>query len=80
MSYNVTKLLNGVRVLTVPMPGRDSAAVMVGVKTGGRYETRKLSGVSHFLEHMLFKGTKIVPRGRSRKMWRRGRYSQCLHG
>ncbi|HPW76399.1 MAG TPA: pitrilysin family protein [Candidatus Omnitrophota bacterium] len=58
MSYNVTKLLNGVRVLTVPMPGRDSAAVMVGVKTGGRYETRKLSGVSHFLEHMLFKGTK----------------------
>ncbi|OQA57415.1 MAG: Protease 3 precursor [Candidatus Omnitrophica bacterium ADurb.Bin277] len=58
MPYNVTTLIDGLRVLTVPMPGRDSAAVAVWVKTGGRYETKKNSGVSHFLEHMLFKGTK----------------------
>ena len=40
------------------MPSRDSAAVAVWVKTGGRYEPKKISGISHFLEHMLFKGTK----------------------
>lgn len=58
MNYHLTALENGLRVLTVPMPNRDSAAVAVWVKTGGRYEPRKLSGVSHFLEHMMFKGTK----------------------
>ncbi len=58
MSYEVTTLENGVRLLTVPMRNRDSAGVAVWVKTGGRYETLKLSGVSHFLEHMLFKGTR----------------------
>lgn len=58
MSYHFTTLENGLRVLTVPMANRDSAAVAVWVKAGGRYESRKLSGVSHFLEHMMFKGTK----------------------
>ncbi|HOW87546.1 MAG TPA: pitrilysin family protein [Candidatus Omnitrophota bacterium] len=57
MVYHFTTLENGVRVLTVPMPNRDSAAVAVWVKTGGRYEPKRISGVSHFLEHMLFKGT-----------------------
>lgn len=58
MNYELTMLENGLRVLTVPMSNRDSAAVAVWVKTGGRYESRKLSGISHFLEHMMFKGTK----------------------
>lgn len=57
MNYQFTTLENGLRILTVPMSNRDSAAVAVWVKTGGRYESKKLSGVSHFLEHMLFKGT-----------------------
>ena len=57
MTYQLTTLENGLRVLTIPMANRDSAAVAVWVKAGGRYEPRKISGVSHFLEHMMFKGT-----------------------
>ena len=48
----------GVRVLTIPMRERSSVAVAVWVRTGARFESKKLSGVSHYLEHMLFKGTK----------------------
>ncbi len=44
-------------MLTVPMANRDSAAVGIWVKAGGRYESKKISGISHFLEHMMFKGT-----------------------
>lgn len=58
MNYHVTTLENGIRVLVVPMPNRDSAAVAVWVKAGGRYEPKRISGVSHYLEHMLFKGTR----------------------
>jgi predicted Zn-dependent peptidase len=57
MIYKLTTLENGLRVLTVPMANRDSAAAAVWVKAGGRYESRKISGISHFLEHMMFKGT-----------------------
>ena len=57
MNYSLTTLPNGLRVLTVPMKERDSAAVAIWVRTGGRFEPKKISGVSHFLEHMLFKGT-----------------------
>ncbi len=57
MNYQFSALDNGVRVLTVPMHERSSAAVTIWVKTGGRFESKKLSGASHYLEHMLFKGT-----------------------
>ncbi|MFA7255766.1 MAG: pitrilysin family protein [Candidatus Omnitrophota bacterium] len=57
MTYNLTTLENGLRVLTVPMANRESAAVAIWVKAGGRYEPRKISGISHYLEHMMFKGT-----------------------
>ncbi|HOW59429.1 MAG TPA: pitrilysin family protein [Candidatus Omnitrophota bacterium] len=57
MSYQFTTTENGLRILTVPMVNRDSAGVAIWVKTGGRYESKKLSGISHILEHMLFKGT-----------------------
>jgi predicted Zn-dependent peptidase len=57
MTYKLTALENGLRVLTVPMANRESAAVATWVKVGGRYEPKKISGISHFLEHMMFKGT-----------------------
>lgn len=57
MDYRLSTLENGLRVLTVPMANRDSAAVAVWVKAGGRYEPAKISGISHYLEHMMFKGT-----------------------
>ncbi|MBI4096113.1 MAG: insulinase family protein [Candidatus Levybacteria bacterium] len=61
MIYNRTVLPNGLRVLTIPMPSFESATVMVMVGAGSRYETRKNNGISHFLEHMAFKGTQKRP-------------------
>ncbi len=61
MRYNRTLLQNGLRVLTIPMPSLESATVLVMVGAGSRYETRETSGISHFLEHMAFKGTEKRP-------------------
>ena len=52
-----TVLDNGLTLLTEVMPDRRSVAVGVWLKIGARDEPRPLMGVSHFLEHMLFKGT-----------------------
>ena len=49
-------LQNGLRVLTVPMPSLESATITVWVGVGSRFENQKVSGISHFLEHMVFKG------------------------
>jgi predicted Zn-dependent peptidase len=61
MNFKKTVLSNGLRVLTIPMPSFESATVMVMVGAGSRYETRLNSGISHFLEHMAFKGTTKRP-------------------
>ena len=52
---------NGLRLITIPMPSFESATVMVMVGAGSRYETEKNNGISHFLEHMAFKGTQKRP-------------------
>ncbi|MFA7002152.1 MAG: pitrilysin family protein [Candidatus Omnitrophota bacterium] len=57
MNYILNTLANGVRVVTVPMRERTSASVAVWVRTGSRYESEKAAGISHMLEHMVFKGT-----------------------
>ena len=61
MKYQRKVLDNGLRIITVPMPSFESATAMVMVGGGSRYETRKNNGISHFLEHMAFKGTKKRP-------------------
>ncbi|MFH1536213.1 MAG: pitrilysin family protein [Patescibacteria group bacterium] len=61
MIYHKTILSNGLRVLTSPMPSFESATVLVMVGAGSRYETKQNNGISHFLEHMAFKGTKKRP-------------------
>ncbi len=61
MQYKRTILPNGLRVIIVPMPSFESATVLVMVGAGSRYEDKKNSGISHFLEHMAFKGTKNNP-------------------
>lgn len=48
---------NGLRILLLPMEGARSASVGIWVKTGSCHETEKDQGISHFIEHMLFKGT-----------------------
>lgn len=60
MDYKLTKYNSGLRILTIPMQV-PSVTVSVWVKTGSRNETEKNNGVSHFLEHMLFKGSKKRP-------------------
>lgn len=52
-----TRLANGMRVITSRIPHVQSAAVGLWVGAGSRHEPEKLGGISHFLEHMLFKGT-----------------------
>ena len=48
---------NGLRVVTVPMKDNPTVTVLVLVGTGADYETKEINGISHFLEHMCFKGT-----------------------
>lgn len=59
--YQKTTLSSGLRVITVPMPQVKSATALVMVEAGSRYESQKVNGLSHFLEHMIFKGTKTRP-------------------
>jgi len=47
--------------MTIPVRGNPTATVLVLVETGSKYETKKINGVSHFLEHMCFKGTTKRP-------------------
>lgn len=61
MTYTRKVLPNGLRVLLIPMPAMESATVLVMAGAGSRYETKKNSGISHFLEHMAFKGTQRRP-------------------
>ncbi|MFZ5801718.1 MAG: M16 family metallopeptidase [Candidatus Omnitrophota bacterium] len=58
MHYECSELPSGTKVFTVPMKDRRSATVAIWVRTGSRYESQKLAGISHFLEHMVFKGTR----------------------
>jgi len=64
MSFKLKKkvLENGLKVLLIPNKKFESVAVGIFVKVGSRYESKKNNGISHFLEHMLFKDKKLVER------------------
>ncbi len=53
-----TVLPNGLTVITEPMSHVNSVAVSIWVRTGARHEDSEINGISHFIEHMLFKGTR----------------------
>lgn len=61
MKHSKKILPNGLRILTIPMTSFESATALVMVGAGSRYENKKNNGISHFLEHMAFKGTKKRP-------------------
>lgn len=61
MKFKKTILKNGLRIITVPMHETQTATVMISVGVGSRYEADREAGLSHFIEHMLFKGTKKRP-------------------
>ncbi len=52
-----TRLNNGVRIVTESVPGAASVTAGLWIENGSRYESERVRGVSHFIEHMLFKGT-----------------------
>lgn len=53
---------NGLRLIMVPMKESPTVTALVMVETGSKYETKNENGLSHFLEHMCFKGTEKRPR------------------
>ena len=59
--FKLTKLSNGLRILTVPSKESLSFQITVLVNTGADFEKKEDNGISHFLEHMCFKGTKKRP-------------------
>lgn len=57
MTTRITKLANGVRVVSHAMPHVQSVAVGIWAAVGGRHESKAEHGISHFIEHLVFKGT-----------------------
>jgi predicted Zn-dependent peptidase len=61
MNYKKLELKNGLRIITVPMAETQTVTVVAMVGVGSRYENEKEAGISHFIEHMFFKGTEKRP-------------------
>ena len=61
IEWQISTLSNGLRVVTTPVPTAQSVSVNVFVGIGSRGEDRRTNGLSHFMEHMLFKGTAQRP-------------------
>lgn len=57
MKFKKKILKNGLRIITVPMADNKTVTVLVLVEAGSKYEKKEENGISHFLEHMCFKGT-----------------------
>ncbi len=57
MSVEITRLPNGIHVVTHHMPHLETVALGIWVKAGARDERAEENGIAHFLEHMAFKGT-----------------------
>ncbi|MDH4358336.1 MAG: insulinase family protein [Candidatus Berkelbacteria bacterium] len=61
INFSLKTLPNGIRVITAPLTQSEAVAVLILVGIGGRYESEDKSGISHFLEHVFFKGSKNYP-------------------
>ena len=59
--FKKTILDNGLKIITVPQKGTQAVTVLVLVGTGSKYEKKETNGMSHLLEHLLFKGTQKRP-------------------
>lgn len=62
MHFKKTTFKNGLRLITAPMKDTNTVTVIVAVAAGSKYESKNINGLSHFLEHMFFKGTKRRPK------------------
>lgn len=57
-AYHRTQLENGLRIVSAPRWGSESVAIGIWVGVGARHEPHRIGGAAHFLEHLIFKGTK----------------------
>lgn len=62
--FKKSVLKNGLRIISAPMVGTEAVTVLVFVGAGSKYEKKSINGISHFVEHMLFKGTVKRPTAR----------------
>lgn len=61
LNYQTHKLSNGLRTIFVPMSQTNAVTILILINTGSRNEDTKTNGISHFLEHLFFKGTPSRP-------------------
>jgi predicted Zn-dependent peptidase len=61
VTWDMTTLPNGLRICTTPMPTTQAVSINLFVGAGSRSEPQRLNGITHFLEHMVFKGTERRP-------------------
>ncbi len=61
MKFEKKTFKNGLRVIAAPMKDTQAITLWVLFGTGSKYETKRINGISHFLEHLFFKGTKSRP-------------------
>lgn len=61
LKFQTKQFDNGLKLITAPMDSTEAVTILILVKIGGRYETAKQAGISHFLEHLFFKGSKKMP-------------------
>lgn len=59
--YRIKTLPNGLTLITVNLAHLDSVTTLIAIGAGSRYETKQINGISHFLEHMFFKGSRKYP-------------------
>lgn len=59
--YKTSTLKNGLTLITIDLPHLESVTTLLAVGAGSRYEVQKNNGISHFLEHMFFKGSRKYP-------------------
>ncbi|HEV7678372.1 MAG TPA: pitrilysin family protein [Candidatus Dormibacteraeota bacterium] len=64
-AYRLTRLPSGARIITAPMRERASVAIAVMFAVGSRYEQPENAGIAHFIEHMVFKGSRRYPTAKS---------------
>lgn len=62
MLHNKLKLDNGLKIITIPEDDSLAVTILILVEAGSKYESKEIAGLSHFLEHMCFKGTKNRPK------------------
>lgn len=63
--HELEVLDHGTRLITAPMPARASVSVALMFRVGSRFEAEQFAGISHFVEHMVFKGTERYPSARA---------------